>query len=78
VVQVVRQHGRALQVEPMTTVLKPPGSTLLKLGYDGPLSNFAYNLNLRRYNTDVKYQCGAAQLAKCDKIAADQWWGGAA
>jgi len=33
----------------MKPVLKAPGSVLLKLRYDGPLSNFAFNLNLRRY-----------------------------
>ena len=32
----------------MTPVLKAPRSMLLKLRYDGPLSNFAFNFNLRR------------------------------
>jgi hypothetical protein len=36
----------------MQPVLKAPGCILLKLKNDGPLSNFAYNLNLRRYNLD--------------------------
>jgi hypothetical protein len=31
-------------------VLKAPGSKRLKLGYDVPLSNFAFNFNLSRYN----------------------------
>jgi hypothetical protein len=32
----------------MKPKLKPPGSTLLKLRHDGPLSDFAFNFNLRR------------------------------
>ena len=35
----------------MKPVLKAPGSMLLKLRYDGPLSNFAFNCNLRRYDS---------------------------
>jgi hypothetical protein len=31
-------------------MLKAPGTTRLKLKYDDPLSNFAFNFNLRRYN----------------------------
>ena len=34
----------------MTPVSKAPGSTLLKLSCDGPLSHFAFNVNLRRYS----------------------------
>jgi len=33
----------------MKPMLRAPGYTLLKLIYDGPLSNFAFNFNLRRY-----------------------------
>jgi hypothetical protein len=33
----------------MKSVLKAPGTMLLKLGYDEPLSNVAFNFNLRRY-----------------------------
>jgi hypothetical protein len=46
---VAARQGRAVQVEPMKPVLKAPGSTHSKLRYDGPLSNFALNFNLRRY-----------------------------
>jgi hypothetical protein len=42
-----RLLGRAVQLEPMKPVLKAPGSMLLKLSYDGPLSNFASTFNLR-------------------------------
>ena len=41
-----------MQVAPTEPVLKAPGSTLLKLKHDGPLSNFAFNLKLRRYSAD--------------------------
>jgi hypothetical protein len=34
----------------MKPVLKAPGSVLLKLRYDGPLSDFAFNFNLSRYD----------------------------
>jgi len=33
----------------LTPVLKAPGFSGLKLEYDEPLSNFAFNFNLRRY-----------------------------
>ena len=42
------------QVERMKPVLKAPGSVDLKLRYDGPLSNFAFNFKLRRYNQVTK------------------------
>jgi hypothetical protein len=32
----------------MKSVLKAPGPVLLKLRYDGPLLNFAFNFNVRR------------------------------
>ena len=34
----------------MTPMLKPPGTKRLKLEYDGLLSNFGLNFNLRRYS----------------------------
>ena len=34
----------------MKPVLKAPRSMLLKLRYYGPLSNFAFDFNLRRYH----------------------------
>ena len=44
-------HGRAVQVDPIKPTLKSPGAKRLKLICDDPLSNFAFNFNLRRYNT---------------------------
>ena len=38
-----------MQIEPMNPVLKPPRYILLKLRFVGPLSNFAFNFNLRHY-----------------------------
>jgi len=42
----------AAQVDPIKTTLKPPGTKRLKLKYDKPLSNFAFNFNLRRYTKE--------------------------
>jgi hypothetical protein len=54
----------------MKTVLKPPGCILSKPGYDGPVSSFAFNFNLRRYieanklaearNTQLRAEISAA------------------
>jgi hypothetical protein len=43
------RQGMAVQVDPTTTKLKPPGTMSLKLRHDEPLSNIAFNFNLRRY-----------------------------
>jgi hypothetical protein len=39
----------------MKPVWKLPGSMLLKLRYDGALSNVAFNLILRRYSKDPEW-----------------------
>jgi hypothetical protein len=47
-----------VQVDPIKPTLKAPGIKLLKLKYDEPLSNFAFNFNLRRCtvgNDDYSY-----------------------
>jgi hypothetical protein len=44
-------HGEAVQVDPMKPMFKAPGSMLLKLIYDEPLSSFTFKFNLRRYST---------------------------
>jgi len=41
--------GRAQHVEPMKPALKALGTMLVKIRFDEPLSNFAFNFNLRRY-----------------------------
>ena len=42
-----------MQVDPIRPTLKLPGTKRLKLECDEPLSNFAFNFNLRRYNEAV-------------------------
>jgi len=39
-----------VQLDPIKPVLKAPRSMLLKLIYEGRLSTFAFNFNLRCYN----------------------------
>ena len=43
-------RGEAVQVDPVKPMLKPPGTMLLKVRSDGPLSNVAFKLNLRHYS----------------------------
>jgi hypothetical protein len=42
--------GRAVQVEPVKHMLKPPGTKHLQLKCDILLSTFAFSFNLRRYS----------------------------
>ena len=53
--QVVRHAcpGRAVQIDPIKPTLKAPGSKCLKLGDEKPLSNFAFNFNLRRHALEL-------------------------
>jgi len=44
----------------MKPVLKPPGSMILKVRDDGPLSSSAFEFNLRRY---IKAKPGAKRTA---------------
>ena len=39
-----------MQVDPIKAKLKAPGTVLLKLKCDEPLSIFAFKFNLRHYN----------------------------
>ena len=65
---------RAVQVDPIKPTLKPPGYMLLKLRYDGPISNFAFNFNWRRYTeADPTQALDAAAVWPLDPAA----WGGA-
>ena len=41
-----------MQVDPIEPALKAPGTTSLKLQYDGTLSRIAFNFNLRRYSKE--------------------------
>ena len=44
-----------MQVLPIKPTLKAPGAKCLKLTCDEPLSNFAFNFNLRRYEPERVY-----------------------
>jgi hypothetical protein len=44
-----RWPGRVVQVVSMEPVLKAPATKRSKLGYDEPLSNVAFDFNLRWY-----------------------------
>jgi len=52
-------RGRVVQPDPINPALKALGTVLLILSYDGPLSIFTFNLNLRRYNEDGASTAGA-------------------
>ena len=43
-------HGQAVQIEPMKSKLKAPGTTRLKLKCDILLSTSAFKIKLRRYS----------------------------
>ena len=43
-----------MQLDPIKPMLKPPGTTHLKLKCDELLSSFAFKFNLRRYTVDRK------------------------
>jgi len=49
--ELVRSHGRAVQVEPNKPMLKAPGTKRLKPQHEKLLSNGTFNCYLRRYTT---------------------------
>ena len=53
-----------MQVDPIKPALKAPGIRPLKLKCDEPLSNFALNFNLRRYNQAMPTTY-SAELREC-------------
>jgi hypothetical protein len=50
-----------VQVDPIKLALKAPGTERLKLKHDGPLSNFTFTFNLRRYTEVVELTEGFRQ-----------------
>jgi len=42
-----------VQVDPIKPTLKAPGTKLLKVISDEPLSSVGFKINLRRYNTEI-------------------------
>jgi len=59
--------GRAVQVDPIKSTLKAPGTKRSKPNYDEPPSKFAFKFNLRRYTRGR-----ACRLASCWR----RWWQG--
>jgi hypothetical protein len=62
--------GRAVQLDPVNTMLKAPGIKRLKLKRDVPLSNFAFKFNLRRYTSAAAprravIQVSNAKVGRC-------------
>ena len=57
--------GRAVQVEPMKPLLKPPGTKRLKLKYDGLLSNL---LQICFYSELVPLQVGGLNLSVVPRV----------
>ena len=58
-----------MQVDPLKPKLKPPGTKLLKLEYDGRLSNFGFRFSLRRYNTTGDKVRAAGKVGRCSLTA---------
>ena len=46
-----------MQIDPIKPTLKAPGTKRLKLNFDEPLSNVAFNFNLRRYIMALGTRC---------------------
>jgi len=56
----VADLGMAVQVDPIKTTLKAPGTKPLKLKCNEPLSSFAFNFNLRSYTWDHRWTLSAS------------------
>jgi hypothetical protein len=65
--------GKAVQVEPMKSKLKPPGTKRLKLKCDTLLSSFAFKFNLRRYTKGVKYQLTMRIYWPGEEVLSGEW-----
>jgi hypothetical protein len=52
-----------VQVEPIKPTLKAPGTNLVTLNHDEPLSTFAFDFNLRRYSMGPGVEQDAAYAA---------------
>ena len=53
-----------MQVDPINPKLKPPGTMLLKLICDEPLSNVGFKFNLRRYNEGKRHLYDAEERGR--------------
>jgi hypothetical protein len=66
---IVEKVGRC-KLNPMKPMLKATGTRRLKLECDEPLSNFAFNFNLRRYKKAIREevaQRAAAEAGACTR-----------
>ena len=52
-----------MQVDPIKSTLKAPGTNPLTLKYDEPLSTFAFNSSLRRYTVATHAESDAVAAA---------------
>ena len=74
------QHGRLVLVDPIKPTLTDPGPKRLKPRYDKPLSSFAFNFNLRRYNMGireggfVKQKAGWCRLPVSNPVLTAPWF----
>ena len=62
-----------MQVDPMTPMLKAPGTKLLKVKCDKLLSRFAFNFNLHRYSEELREHCIKEDLPACREGEAGTW-----
>ena len=62
--------GRAVQVDSIKPTLKPPGTKLLKLISDEPLSSFAFKFSLRRHSSGGRCILRRAAARRNDRWAA--------
>ena len=62
-------RGRAVQVDPIKPTLRALGTQCLKLTSDGPLSNLALKINLRRYNVVVPQEQQSAERPAASRKA---------
>jgi len=53
-----------VQVDPIKSTLKPPGTQHLKAKYDKLLSNFAFKFNMRPYTKAAAAKAAAAKKAR--------------
>ena len=54
-----------MQIDPIKPALKAPGIKRLELINDGPLSNIAFNFNLRRHSKDITVLMLSSRVGRC-------------
>ena len=70
-------NGQAVQVQPIKSTLKAPGTKCLKLICDNLLSKFACNFNLRRFATATPTSCSGTTRQGLPLVHSTQiGWGG--